>query len=152
MLNKLNDFLASLVGSDHEKKVAPPSLEVSCSVLLCEVMRADQHRSTAELDTLKTLISEQFSLPSNDVNSIMDTALALSENATDFFQFTQAINEHYSLAQRTHIVNLLWQVAYADGELASIEEHTIRRIADLLHLRDSEYVATKVNAKAKYEQ
>ncbi len=40
---------------------------------------------------------------------------------------------------------MLWKVAYADGELASIEEHIIRKIADLLHLRHSEYIQTKLN-------
>ena len=42
---------------------------------------------------------------------------------------------------------MLWRVAYADGELASIEEHIIRKIADLLHLRHSEYIATKIAAE-----
>ena len=44
-------------------------------------------------------------------------------------------------------MTLLWQVAYADGELANIEEHIIRKIADLLHLRHSEYIATKIAAE-----
>ena len=75
---------------------------------------------------------------------------AVSENANDFYQFTSKLNQHYSLDDRIKIVTLLWQVAYADGELASIEEHIIRKIADLLHLRHSEYIATKIAAKQFY--
>jgi uncharacterized tellurite resistance protein B-like protein len=47
------------------------------------------------------------------------------------------------------MLNMLWQVAYADGELASIEEHIIRKISDLLNLRHSEYIQTKLNIQAK---
>ena len=47
------------------------------------------------------------------------------------------------------MLELLWQGAYADGELSSIEEHIIRKIADLLHLRHSEYIQTKLNIQAK---
>ena len=42
-----------------------------------------------------------------------------------------------------NMVRLLWKIAYADGELAAIEEHIIRKIADLLYLRQSEYIQTK---------
>lgn len=45
------------------------------------------------------------------------------------------------------MVELLWQVALADGELANIEEHIIRKIADLLHLNHTEYIQTKLRVK-----
>ena len=41
------------------------------------------------------------------------------------------------------MVSLLWQLAIADGEIASIEEHVIRKVADLLHLRHAEYIRAK---------
>ena len=149
MLKTLNNLLASLRDTTTAPKNTP-SLELACSVLLCEVMRADQDNSVTEQVKLKQIISQEFSLTDEEVNSIMSIALELSENATDFYQFTQLINQHYSLEQRINIVKLLWQVAYADGELVSIEEHIIRKIADLLHLRHSEYVATKIAAKAQH--
>jgi uncharacterized tellurite resistance protein B-like protein len=155
MLKKLNALLSSLLNTtDNSKENSKDNnltLELACSVLLCEVMRADQNNTLSEQRKLKDLISQQFSLTHDEANSIMEIALGLSENATDFYQFTRALNEHYSVEQRIQMVNLLWQVAYADGELANIEEHIIRKIADLLHLRDTEYVATKIDAKAKYD-
>lgn len=151
MFKKLNELFTSLLNPEEVNQSKPPSLELACSVLLCEVMRADQDNSLAEQSKLKELIGVQFSLTEDEVNEIMAAALNLSENATDFYQFTTAINSAYSIEQRIKMVNLLWQVAYADGSLASIEEHIIRKIADLLHLRHGEYVATKIDAKANYE-
>ena len=78
-----------------------------------------------------------------EVKQIIDQALIQSEQATDFYQYTSKINQHFSIDQRITIVKQLWKMAYADGELASIEEHIIRKIADLLHLRHNEYIETK---------
>ncbi|WP_440874738.1 TerB family tellurite resistance protein [Thalassotalea sp. PLHSN55] len=145
MLSKISQFLQNLnqENSDEDEKF---SLEVACTVLLCEVMRADDHLSDSEQKMLQTLISQHFSLQASEVKEIIEQAFEHSEQATDFYQFTSKINSHYSISQRMTIVELLWKIALADGKIASIEEHTIRRIADLLHLRHSEYIATKTQA------
>jgi len=147
MLTKLNDFFTLFT---HEKNKDIPkqlSLEIASAVLLCEVMRADGIFSVVEQEKLKQLLSKHFSLSKTEVASIIEQALQLSEQASDFYQFTSTLNQHYSIEQRIKIVALLWQVAYADDELASIEQHIIRKIADLLHLRHDEYIATKIEAQ-----
>ena len=147
MLNKTSDFFNNLLSTDENETTEQLSIEIACAVLLCEVMRADSVFTKKEQDELSTILTKQFNLNEQEVDSILQQAFELSENASDFYQFTSKLNQHYSLEQRIRIVTLLWQVAYADGELANIEEHIIRKIADLLHLRHSEYVATKITAK-----
>lgn len=147
MLNKINAFFNNLLDLDENKAQCQISIEIACAVLLCEVMRADSVFTEKEQDELSIILSKQFNLTEQEVKTILEQAFELSENASDFYQFTSKLNQHYSLDERIKIVTLLWQVAYADGELASIEEHIIRKIADLLHLRHSEYIATKIAAK-----
>jgi len=151
MLSKISAFFQSL-GEDDGQQGDVISLEIACSVLLCEVMLADGQLDNAEQKKLNNIISEQFKLSDSEVAEIIEHSLALCENATDFYQFTSKINENYSLEQRIKMLDLLWQVAYADGELASIEEHIIRKIADLLHLRHSEYIQTKLNIQSKVSE
>ena len=147
MLNKISDFFNTLLNSHEDEADKPLSLEIACAVLLCEVMRADHVYTENEQDELSYILTKQFNLTSQEVDHILEQAFELSENASDFYQFTSKLNQYYSLDDRIKIVTLLWQVAYADGELASIEEHIIRKIADLLHLRHSEYIATKIAAE-----
>lgn len=147
MLNRINDFLNTLFNAEAEKSECVLSIEISCAVLLCEVMRADNIFTEKEQDELEGVLIKQFNLSKQEVSTILEKAFELSENANDFYQFTSRLNQHYSLEDRIKIVTLLWQVAYADGELASIEEHIIRKISDLLHLRHSEYIATKIAAE-----
>ncbi len=147
MLTKISAFFQSLAEpADNQTPVV--SLEIACSVLLCEVMLADGQLDNAEQTQLNEILTSQFNLSNEEAEEIIKHALLLRESATDFFQFTSKINENYSLEQRIKMLELLWQVAYADGELASIEEHIIRKIADLLHLRHSEFIQTKLNIQS----
>lgn len=147
MLNKINAFFNNLLATDDNQTQCPISVEIACAVLLCEVMRADSIFTEQEQDELSAILAKQFHLTESEVNTVLTQAFELSENASDFYQFTSKLNQHLSLDERIKIVTLLWQVAYADGELANIEEHIIRKIADLLHLRHSEYIATKIAAE-----
>ncbi|SEK95324.1 Uncharacterized conserved protein, tellurite resistance protein B (TerB) family [Colwellia chukchiensis] len=148
MLSKISTFFQSL-GTAAEQSEKDISLELACSVLLCEVMLADGKQGPDEQQKLSELLQQQFHLSNQQTHEIISLALSLCENATDFYQFTKTINENYSLQQRITMVDLLWKMAYADGELASIEEHIIRKIADLLHLRHSEFIQTKLHNRAK---
>jgi len=146
MLSIISEFFKSLNDNSHQSENIL-SLEVACAVLLCEVMRADSVYTEQEQNKLQTILVKHFLLTEAAAIEILEQAFELSENANDFYQFTSKVNQYYSLEERIKMVTLLWQVAYADGELASIEEHIIRKIADLLHLRHSEYIATKISAK-----
>lgn len=147
MLTKINSFFQSLANdlteSSAEQNSEEVTIEVACAVLLCEVMRADGHFDQQEQAKLALLLVEQFNLNEDEVKQIIDQALIQSEQATDFYRYTSKINEHFTIEQRITVVKQLWNMAYADGELASIEEHVIRKIADLLHLRHGEYIQTK---------
>jgi len=146
MLAKITAFFQSLAEPENlEKNVL--SVEMACTVLLCEVMRADGHLDESEQNLLTSMIAKQFTLPTDEVTALIKQAITLSENAIDFHQFTSKINHHYSPQEKTHIVTLLWQLAMADGDVASIEEHIIRRIADLLHLSHAEYIRAKETIK-----
>ena len=147
MLTRLTIFFKSLNGESTSPEEQAISLEMACGVLLCEVMRADGHFAPQEQQLLSDILSKQFRLTPAEVEEIMHEALKLSEHSTDFYQFTSKLKQHYSLEQRINMVQLLWQVAYADGELAAIEEHIIRKIADLLYLNHQEYIQAKLAAR-----
>lgn len=147
MINKITDFFNNIISTNDTNETPTISIEIACAVLLCEVMRADSVFTESEQGELNSILTKQFKLTKQEVDEVIKQAFDLSENSHDFYQFTSKLNQYYSLDDRIKIVTLLWKVAYADGELASIEEHIIRKISDLLHLRHSEYIATKISAE-----
>ncbi|WP_206485124.1 TerB family tellurite resistance protein [Thalassotalea sp. G2M2-11] len=142
MLAKIANFFNELQ-KDNANTDEPLSLEMACTVLLCEVMRADGQLDANEQKMLSKTIQRQFALEPQAVEELISKAKELSEHAIDFHQFTSKVNRHYNAHQKTEMVALLWKLALADGEIASIEEHVIRKIADLLHLSRAEYARAK---------
>lgn len=146
MLSKIQRFFENAINQQHID-TDDVSLDIACAVLLIEVMKADGLMTSDEQEHVATALTKHFPLTPIEVDDLINQALALSESANDFYQFTSVLNKQYSPQQKVHMVELLWQLALSDGELAAIEQHVIRKIADLLHLRHGEYIQAKSKAQ-----
>lgn len=145
MLTRIRIFIRNLQQDNVVNNTL--SLEIATAVLLFEVMRADHKYEDEEKTKLIELLQHHFQLDKNEVNDVLALAEDESHHANDFYRYTTLINEQYELSDRIKIVELLWKVAYADGHLDVIEEHIIRRIADLLHLRHGEFIQCKLKVQ-----
>ncbi|GAA5134072.1 TerB family tellurite resistance protein [Thalassotalea piscium] len=143
MITKIKQFLTELSEQETVNSDSELSIEMASTVLLCEVMRADGKLDEEELAQLTQLITHRFKLNEEEVSLLIKEAILTSEHAIDFYQFTSKINKNCTIKEKIEMVKHLWLLALADGEVSAIEEHTIRRIADLLHLRQSEYIQAK---------
>lgn len=141
MLKSLLQLFESNV-SESEKS---HTVELATAALLSEIMRADAHVDDEELEAYKAQLYTRFSLSQEALNALADEGRASAEDAVDLVQFTQVINDNCDSHDKQQILKGLWEVAYADKSIAPIEEHTIRRIADLLHLPHSQFIKTKLS-------
>lgn len=146
MISKLADLLNNFFDEPKKNNQEAFSAELAVCILLVEIMRADHDHTDEESTVIKTILVDKFKLSDEEVAAVLIQAKKHAETATDLYQFTRRINELYSIEQRIELLDLMWQVAFADGTLDTHEEHIIRRIADLLHVRHSEYIQTKLNA------
>lgn len=119
------------------------NIELACTTLLYEVVRADHQLDPVEIKKLRELVSNRFSLTREELDSIIDMAATQAEDAVDYYQFTREVNDTLSIKEKIELVTMMWTLAISDGEVDPHEEHAIRRIADLLNLRHSEYIKTK---------
>ncbi|MDH2292475.1 TerB family tellurite resistance protein [Cobetia sp. 10Alg 146] len=124
-----------------------PGPELAMAVLMFEVVRADDHLDVREREALARQLAERFSLEKDELASLLSQAEQDAEQATDHYRFVKQLNEHMSLEERTELIGMLWELAYADGELDAHEEHRIRRLAGLLHVSHSEFIRTKLTAQ-----
>jgi uncharacterized tellurite resistance protein B-like protein len=53
--------------------------------------------------------------------------------------------ERLSYEERVHIIEMLWEVAYADGVLTAEEDSLIRRVAGLIYVSDTDRAAARRN-------
>jgi uncharacterized tellurite resistance protein B-like protein len=77
----------------------------------------------------------------------MELAESELHDATDYHQFTALINKGYDAQHKQAILEFMWQVAYADGQLDMYEEHVIRKVADLLYIPHRDFIRLKERVK-----
>lgn len=120
------------------------TVELATAALLSEIMRADDNVTDSELNAYKTHLYKQFALSDDELKLLMEEGRTSAEDAVDLVQFTKIINQTCEEEQKRDILEGLWAIAYADNQLAPIEEHTIRRISDLLHVPHSYFIKAKL--------
>lgn len=122
-------------------------LHLATAALLIEVARADDTVSDDELISLERGLSESFDLSVADIEELLALAQDEATRATSYFQFTSLIKDHFSLDMKAKVIELLWQVAFADGRIDKYEEHFVRKIADLLYVPHHDFIAAKHRAQ-----
>lgn len=149
MLTILKNLFANLISPDATGSPADVEhrLQLATAVLLVEVMRADPAITAAEEAATLSALRQKFALADDELAELMLLAQQTAKGANDYFSFTSRMNEQFSQAQKIHVVELMWQVAYADGHLDANENHLINKIAGLLHVTHGEYIAAKLHAK-----
>jgi len=63
--------------------------------------------------------------------------------AVSLYEFTETIDKSLAVEDKIRIVEMLWEIAYADGDLDKYEEHLMRKLADLLHLSHRQLIQAK---------
>jgi uncharacterized tellurite resistance protein B-like protein len=124
-------------------------LQLACAALMIEVLYADYSVDQSEIDTLCTTLQHNFDLNKDEADRLIQLADEERAGATDYYQFTSLINEFYTQQQKRELVTRLWQMAYADNTVHKLEEHLVRRLADLLHVPHSAFIQSKHKAAAK---
>ena len=153
MLKTLKDLFDSLLppARGTPPQAAEHTLQLATAVLLVEVMRADASFHDAERNAVLAALRKVFHLADDEAERLAELATATAQQAIDLFGFTSQINDRFDMAQKLHMVELMWQVAYADGHLADHERHVLWRVADLLHVPQGAYVNARIRAQQAAE-
>jgi uncharacterized tellurite resistance protein B-like protein len=121
---------------------------LAAAALLVEIARADFDYSGDEHEAIRAALEYALDLDASEVSELVELARGEAEEAISLHQFTRLINDSHSIDDKRALMVDLWRVAHADGRVDHFEEHLLRRIADLLHLRHSEFMQAKHAAGA----
>ena len=149
MLRTLKDLIDTFTAPAQAPSPAERehALQLGTAVLLVEVMRADPTITAAERATVLDTLRGKFSLADDELARLLELAEDTARTSHDYHRFTSAMNEHFTQAQKIHMVETMWQVAYSDAHLEAHENHLISKIAGLLHVTHGEYIGAKMRAK-----
>ena len=151
MLDALKTFIDTQLGVIDNPASAADETErgykFATAMLLVEMTRADHEVKEQERAAVAAAIEKGFGLATEETRQLVALADAEIDHTTCLHEFTRTLNDHLSVDKKRHVVELLWQVAFADGEVDKYEDHFVRKIADLLHLRHRDLIQAKHRAE-----
>lgn len=124
-------------------------IELTASILAYEVARSDGDISESELALLHNEIRKICTKVGKKEEKIFQIIEEYSKNSVSFYEFIDEINEDYSKKDKLSLIQFLYDVAYADEILEVSEERLIRRIGDLIKIKDIEILKIKDSSKNK---
>ena len=127
-------------------------LRLSVAVLLLEAARQDDNFDDAERAMIDRLLTARFSLSAAECAALVTAAQARASQMTQLHGHTSQIAEVLSPDERIQLVEMLWEVAYADGVLDPEEDLLIRRIAGLIYVSDRDRVLARQRVLARRDQ
>ena len=142
----LNIFKKNKVTQDTQQK-SEFEIELIGAVLAYEIARSDGDISESELRLLLEEIKDISIKVNKTDEEILSIIKIYSDNSISFHEFIADINNDFSKEEKLLLISFLWDVAYADSKLDVDEERLIRRIADLIRIKDIEVLKLKDSAK-----
>ena len=118
-------------------------VELTASILAYEIARSDGDISESELSLLYDEIKKISAQVGKKEEKILEIIEEYSKNSVSFYEFINDINKDYSKEDKLSLIQFLYDVAYADKILEVGEERLIRRIADLIKIKDIEVLKIK---------
>ena len=151
MLDGLRQFIAEIVSpSAHEQREFDDTgYLLAATALLVHVLSIDGEPSSAEKRKLHSLIETRFGLDPGAADQLIASATLVEGEAVDLYHFTSVIMRSVDEAGRLRIVEMMWELVYADGHVSEFEDNVVWRAADLLGVSSRDRIDLKHRIAAR---
>lgn len=138
MIKRLFEQVISAISDETDASQSAPSrdeaIRLATAVLMVDVAQADDVFDESEFDRVLALIEKHFQLEPQLAAELVNKASEEAEDLVSLHSFTDILHQHLAEHEKARIVELLWQVAFADGSLDKYEDSLVLKISDLLHV------------------
>lgn len=131
--------LKSLIGDTKKSGQGGPShdeLHLAIAVLLVEAAHMDEQFDDGERAAIAGLIESRLGHSAEEARELIDAAEKVAQEMGELWTFARVVKDRFTEDERIGMIEMLWQVAYADGELHHYEANLLRRIAGLIYVSD----------------
>src|ERR1700729_383877 len=145
MLDGLRQFIADVVSpaAHPERSFDDTGYRLAATALLVHVISLDGEPSETEKRKLHSLIESRFGLDPGTADRLIASAMKVEGEAVDLYHFTSVIMRSVDEVGRLRIVEMMWELVYADGEVSEFEDNVVWRAADLLGISSRDRIDLK---------
>jgi uncharacterized tellurite resistance protein B-like protein len=134
LLSQIVDAISAPVSPATDAAARDAAIRMATAVLMIDVARADHVFEESEFERVLQLVEAHFRLTPEEAAELVNLASDKAEELTSAYEFTRILHQHLDADEEARIVGLLWQIAYADGQLDKYEDSLVLKISDLLHV------------------
>lgn len=150
MFERIIAFLKDLPPAPEGTDIsAADDPRIAVAALMYHVMDADGVRQDAEWERMKETLGETYGVGGEELDRLVAAGERAGEEAIDLYVFTSVLKRHLDADQRVEFIGLMWEIAFADGELHELEDNTLWRIAELLGVDSRDRVLERQRVKAE---
>ena len=145
MLDKLRQFIAEVtspLAQDH-RSFSETDYRLAATALLIHVVSLDGEPSEVEKRKLHALLQTRFQLDAPTATQLIAEATLVEGEAVDLYHFTSVIMRSVDEEGRKRIVEMMWELVYADGNVSEFEDNVMWRAADLLGVSSRDRIQLK---------
>ncbi|MFQ6016841.1 MAG: TerB family tellurite resistance protein [Kiloniellaceae bacterium] len=148
MINRLKALFVDRGGAPAAaaSRHGADELRVAAAALMVEAAQMDDEFDARERAKISELVTGRFGLSREESESLLEAAEKRVAASSQIFGFTRIVKEAFTHDERVELIEMLWEVAYADGELHDFEASLMRRVTGLLHVSDRESGAARKRA------
>jgi len=148
MLTRIRDILLGQAGvaADSSGGHTSEELHVAAAALMVEAARLDGTFDEAERARIGDILKRRFEMDDQSVAEILELATSAVDSIPEIYGFTKTIRDNFTHDERVMMLELLWEVAYADGVLHDYEASLLRQVTGLLYVTDQESGAARKRA------
>jgi uncharacterized tellurite resistance protein B-like protein len=148
MIPAIRRFLAEITGAPEPRSFTEDDFRLAAAALLFHVIAVDDEVSEGEKAKLHALLMGRFSLDDRDADALIDAAVTADNEAVDLYGFTSVLKRHLDEAGREHIIEMMWELVFADGKVHEFEDNLIWRVAELLGVSSQARIRLKQSVRA----
>jgi|SRR5581483_9690950 len=147
MIAGIRQFLQDLAGGRPPEKFGEDDHRLAAAALLYHVTAIDGVVSDEERVKLRELLARRYALDDGDARELVKAAEAADSEAVDLYGFTSVLKRHLSEKDRTRIVEMMWELVFADGTVHEFEDNLLWRVAELLGVSSQTRIRLKQVAR-----
>ncbi len=141
MFDIFKSFISDFVEGDrHPSQFADNDYRLAAAALLVHDAAIDGEMTPSERDKLHTVLKQRFALDDAATAELIDKATAAEHEAVDLYHFTHLLNRVLDEDGRARIIEMMWEIVYADGRRDELEDNLLWRAADLLGVSQRERI------------
>jgi|TARA_B100001029_G_scaffold179313_1_gene188365 uncharacterized tellurite resistance protein B-like protein len=123
------------------------NIKNAATILLYSVASADYNVEKEEIQNIKEIIEEFFSINQKESYELIKNSIKEFKNSTSFFKYGQILNENFSYQDKVDFICCVFEVAYSDNELHFKEQHLIKQISGILNIEKKDLIKSKLEIK-----